>query len=163
MHFIGIFANNLEFENIKQNVMKITKREDLKLINIHSKNISNMKNIVFETIVFCKEIDVDKDQKDIVEKTCRSCEYIIINSDITNTMEILPNKKVKCVTFGLNQKATITISSVQDEKAIVAIQRNIENLEGKKIELGEYEIKLYKFKNIQNLLAIASIFSIYYL
>ena len=42
MHFIGIFSNHLEYEMIKQNVIKIVNRIDLELINLSSKNIENM-------------------------------------------------------------------------------------------------------------------------
>ena len=55
MHFIGIFSNHSEYEMIKQNIIKIVNRKDLEWIHINSKNIENMKNIVFETIVLCHE------------------------------------------------------------------------------------------------------------
>ena len=35
MHFIGIFANNMEFEDIKRHITNLSKRKDLKIININ--------------------------------------------------------------------------------------------------------------------------------
>ena len=59
MYFIGIFANNLEYEIIKQHVKKMVKRKDLEIININSRNITNMKNIVFlYMIIFQEKIKV---------------------------------------------------------------------------------------------------------
>ncbi len=163
MHFIGIFANNIEFEDIKRHIINSSKRKDLKIININEKNIENMKNIVFETIVLTQKIKLNDIQKNILEKICDNCKYVIINSDICADIKIKANKLINCITYGLNQKSTITISSVQDEKAIVYIQRNINNIEGKKIEMGESSINIPKDKclKIENILAIFSIFAVY--
>ena len=68
MHFIGIFSNHSEFEMIKQNIIKIVNRKDLEVIHISSKNIENMKNIIFETIVLCNQEKMDHVQKTILNK-----------------------------------------------------------------------------------------------
>ena len=53
MCFIGIIADKKEYNFIEKQVLEQNKNDELKLININSKNISNMKNIKFETIVIC--------------------------------------------------------------------------------------------------------------
>lgn len=163
MHFIGIFSNHSEFEMIKQNIIKIVNRKDLEVIHISSKNIENMKNIIFETIVLCNQEKMDHVQKTILNKICSNCMFIIVNADVFCNTEIISNKKTNCISYGLNQKSTITISSIQEDKAILSIQRDIKNLQQKTIEMGEISIDLeqYKRKNIENLLAIFTVYFIY--
>lgn len=164
MHFIGIFSNHSKFDIIKQNVEKTLKRKDLKLIHIHAKNLENIKNIVFETIIITNEIHIKNEEEEkIICKLWNNCTYLIINTDICANMKIISNKEINCITYGLNQKSTITISSVQDEKAILYIQRNIKNIENHKIEMGELSIdlKTYKHVEIEDLLATFSICLIY--
>ncbi len=163
MHFIGIFSNHSEFEMIKQNIIKIVKRKDLEIIHISSKNIENMKNIIFETIVLCNQEKMNHVQKNILNIICSNCMFIIVNADVFCNTEIISNKKTNCISYGLNQKSTITISSIQEDKAILSIQRNIRNLQQKVIEMGEISIDLeqYKRNNIENLLAIFTVYLIY--
>lgn len=163
MHFIGIFSNHSEYEMIKQNIIKIVNRKDLEWIHINSKNIENMKNIVFETIVLCHEEEMNDEQKNILNKLCSNCMFIVVNADVFCNIKIKSNKKINCISYGLNQKSTITISSIQEDKAILSIQRNINNLEQKTIEMGEMEIDVKKYKpsQIENILAIFTIYLIY--
>lgn len=163
MYFIGIFANNLEYEIIKQHVKKMVKRKDLEIININSRNITNMKNIVFETIVLTCELNLTEEKQEILNKICSNCKYVIINADIDINIKFKSKNLIKYITYGVNPKSTITISSIQDEKAIIYVQRNIKNIDEKEIEMGEVSIDLqdYKHKEIEILLAIASIYLIY--
>lgn len=163
MYFIGIFANNLEYEIIKQHVKKMVKRKDLEIININSRNITNMKNIVFETIVLTCELNLTEEKQEILNKICSNCKYVIINADIDINIKFKSKNLINYITYGVNPKSTITISSIQDEKAIIYVQRNIKNIDKKEIEMGEVSIDLqdYKHKEIEILLAIASIYLIY--
>lgn len=163
MHFIGIFSSHSEYEMIKQNIIKTVNRKDLELIHISSKNIENMKNIVFETIVLCHQENMNDEQKNILNKICSNCIFVIINADVFCNTKVISNKKTNCISYGLNQKSTITISSIQEDKAILSIQRNISNLEQKAIEMGEMEVDLkqYKPNQIENILAIFAIYLIY--
>lgn len=163
MYFIGIFANNLEYEIIKQHVKKMVKRKDLEIININSRNITNMKNIVFETIVLTCELNLTEEKQEILNKICSNCKYVIINADIDINIKFKSKNLINYITYGVNPKSTITISSIQDEKAIIYVQRNIKNIDEKEIEMGEVSIDLqdYKHKEIEILLAIASIYLIY--
>ena len=164
MHFIGIFASHSKFEIIKQNLEKMMKRKDLQLININIKNIENMRNIMFETILIANEINMSNNESlNILSKICNNCKYIIINSDMCKNTKIEANKMINCITYGLNQKSTITISSIQEEKALIYIQRNIKNIEDDEIEMGEISINLEEYKHMEteDLLAIFSIYLVY--
>ena len=163
MYFIGIFANNLEYEIIKRHVKKMVKRKDLEIININSRNITNMKNIVFETIVLTCELNLTEERQEILNKICNNCKYVIINADIDINIKFKSKNLINYITYGVNPKSTITISSIQDEKAIIYVQRNIKNIDEKEIEMGEVSIDLkdYKHTEIEILLSIASIYLIY--
>ena len=163
MHFIGIFSNHSEYEMIKHNVTKMVNRKDLEWIHISSKNIENMKNIVFETIVLCYQENINDKQRDILNKLCSNCIFVVVNADAFCHTKMLSNKKINCISYGLNQKSTITISSIQDEKAIIYIQRNIKNVKGNEIEMGEICINLKKHEQIkiENLLSIFSVYLLY--
>ena len=131
MHFIGIFSNYLEYEIINQNIIKILNRTDLTFIHLSPKNIENMRNIVFETIVLCHQEVLNEEQRKILNKLCSNSRVVIVNADVFCNTKIISNKKINCISYGLNQKSTITISSIQEDKAILSIQRNIHNLEDK--------------------------------
>ena len=94
MHFIGVFANNSEFEIIRRNVEKIIQRNDIEFIHITSKNIENMKNIMFETILLCSKAKIKDTQKITLDKICSNCKYIIMNADTFSHTKIVSNKIV---------------------------------------------------------------------
>ena len=62
--------------------------------------------------------------------------------------------KINCnnteiITYGLNRKAMITISSVKEDSVLVALQKNLKNLAGKIIEVGEANINLNENNKIK--------------
>ena len=75
--------------------------------------------------------------------------FLILNGDIEIKVlkEIKVEKPIKVITFGFNTKATITISSVKEEKIIVCLQRDIEKIDGEIIETQEKEIRISKENN----------------
>ncbi len=165
MHLIGIFANRSKFETMKHKLENKMNLKNMQLLNINMKNIENMKNISFETIVITNEINITNTETEkILSKICNHCKYIIMNADIELYLPIQEDKKINCITYGLNQKSTITISSVQEEKALIYIQREIKNIKGMEIEMGELSINLeeYQHVEIEILLAIYSIYLIYH-
>lgn len=165
MHLIGIFANRSKFEIMKHKLENKMNLKNMQLLNINMKNIENMKNISFETIVITNEINITNTETEkILSKICNHCKYIIMNADIELYLPIQEDKKINCITYGLNQKSTITISSVQEEKALIYIQREIKNIKGMEIEMGELSINLeeYQHVEIEILLAIYSIYLIYH-
>ena len=79
---------------------------------------------------------------EIISKT----KYLVLNGDIK--IEFLKKmnmeKPMKVITFGFNTKATISISSVKEEKIIVCLQRGIEKFNREIIGSQEKEIKLIR-------------------
>ena len=66
---------------------------------------------------------------------------MVINTDINLRFNI-SNKKINIITYGLNQKATVTISSITDTDVLIYLQRNIQTVTNKMVEVGEKRIKI---------------------
>lgn len=155
MCFIGIIADKKEYNFIEKQVLEQNKNDELKLININSKNISNMKNIKFETIVICNNIENMSDKYEFIDAILKKAQYLIINYDINADKDFFKNNKLKIITYGLNQKSTVTISSVSENGVLICIQRNIEDIYGHIIEVQEDAIDIINIsnKNLYSLLA----------
>ena len=143
MTFIGIISDNKSFDEIKENIPL----ENMKLIHINNKSIDNIKNITFETIIINKKLNNLEEKINIIENICNKSKYLIINTDIKLDLNLDNNKKINIITYGLNQKATVTISSITDNSILIDLQRNIKNKFGKIIEVGEKQVKTGEISN----------------
>lgn len=140
MSFIGIIANSKNFEEIKQSLYHKSKERPYQIIHINAKSIENIKNVKFDIVVITCPLENKLEQKNIIEKWCLEAKYIILNADIEIPLEFLEKEKITVITYGLNQKSTLTISSIQEDKVLIALQRNFKNLEGEEIEMGERDV-----------------------
>lgn len=154
MPLVGIIAKKKDVQAVKKELHE----SNIEIIEITKDSICNIKNIKFEQIIFLEDIKVTEETYKYMEEIISNAKYIILNGDIQ--IEILKKiqieNPIKIITFGFNSKATITISSIKDEKIIICIQRDIENIDGKMIEMQEKEIKLNEDNKIKiyNKLAI---------
>lgn len=151
MFLVGIITD----ENSKKYLEKIFNSnlffKDIEFINITEKNVDNMRNIKFDTIVINKNVD----WIDILKKDYK---YLLLNSDIG--LDNLRNKNSCIITFGFNSKSTITISSNTDDNCQICLQRNI-CIEKENIEQQEIIIKKTRDIDIYNIMIIISICLIY--
>lgn len=159
MTFIGIISDNKSFDEIKENIPL----ENMKLIHINNKSIDNIKNITFETIIINKELKSLEEKINVIEKICNKAKYLVINTDIKLDLNLDNNKKINIITYGLNQKATVTISSITDNSILIDLQRNIKNKFGEIIEVGEKQVKTREIgnKKTYEILIIYIILAIY--
>ncbi len=159
MTFIGIISDNKSFDEIKENIQL----ENMKLIHINNKSIDNIKNITFETIIINKELKNLEEKINVIENICNKSKYLIINTDIKLDLNLDNNKKINIITYGLNQKATVTISSITDNSILIDLQRNIKNKFGEMIEVGEKQVKTSETcnKRTYEILIIYTILAIY--
>jgi len=72
-----------------------------------------------------------------------------------------PKKEI--ITYGLNQKATVTVSSIKDRDILIYVQRNIKDNKEKSIEVGEKLVKIKEGTKLKNyeILILYIIFLIY--
>lgn len=114
-------------------------------------------------MIICNDIKKIESHTKTLKKIYDNSKYVIINSDINIEQNCLIGSKKNIITYGMNQKATITLSSINDNKLLISIQRNIENIKGEEIEVGEnvLEIENEHSTKINDMLAIFATYSIY--
>ena len=154
MPLIGIIAKKKDVQAIKNKLLF----ENYEIIEINEQSIRNFKNIQFDEIVFLKDINLQEEEYIFMKNIISKVQYLIMNADVNieifNKIEIV--KPIKLITFGFNSKATITISSIKEEKIIICLQRNIQKSDNEIIESQEKEMEINKKsdKKIYNELAV---------
>lgn len=136
MFLVGIVTNQKNELYVKKELSDIICKENIIFIN--DKNISNMKNIKFEFIVIDTQINNIAEFRKIISNS----KYVILNSDIENNIEVIKDLNLMIVTYGFNNKSTFTVSSITESNIIICLQRIIFKPNGKKVEPGEYRLKL---------------------
>ena len=144
MPLIGIIAKKKDIQAIKKELQE----SNIKIIEITKDAIKNVKNIGFQEIIILEDINFELEEYKYMNEIISKTKYLILNEDIEIKIlkEINIEKPIKVITFGFNTNATITISSVREEKIIVCLQRDIQRLDNKIIETQEKEIKINKGK-----------------
>ena len=163
MSFIGIVANQKDFTILKNKILKNIGIKNVTVICINKRSISNIKNIKFEIIILYNDSQVIKENVESINRICKFTKYLIFNSDSIINLNKISCNNSKIITYGLNRKAMITISSVKDERVLVALQNNLQNLSGKTIEVGETNINLKENDKIKlyHVLVLYAIFLLY--
>ena len=145
MTFVGIISDNKSFQILKENI----DTQDYNLIQINNKSIENIKNIKFEIIIINKELKSLEEKKLIIDFLCTNSKYILLNTDLNKELNFSQKCKEKIITFGLNHKATVTISSITESSILVYLQRNVKDKNDKLIEVGEKQVKINKDNKIK--------------
>ena len=148
MLFIGLIAKKKDVQSIKKDI----KEKEIEIIEIKENNIENLKNIKFEEIIFLDDINLKENEYTFMKELIQNSKHLIINTDISISIlrKIGIEKPIKIITFGFNSKATITISSIKENKVMIFIQRDIMIAKQKRIETQEKEIKLENNEKIYN-------------
>lgn len=136
MSLIGILTEHKNEVFLKRQLEK-EKWEDVYFLN--EKIIENMRNIKFETFLLGKKIE---NKQDIVRFMAQNAKYFVLNCDIKENLSLLENLDLMLITYGYNSKATITASSVEENKMMICLQRNITNVYQENIEPQEFEIEV---------------------
>lgn len=135
MSFIGIISESKNETYINRRLN--SKLSSKNIININEKNIENIKNVTFETILINGKNTKILSKLNILKNMIAKAKYLIINADVENNLLVLDNINANVITFGFNSKSTITASSVKDENILICIQRTIENINKEEIEPQE--------------------------
>ena len=151
MPFIEIITDTKSQMQLNKSIKK-EQVNNCEILYIKEKNIDNIKNIKLETLVINKKIeDMEKISK-IIENT----KNVIINLDF-NIIE----KQNKFISYGYNSKSDITISSIDEDEALIYIQKEITSIFGRKIEPQEVKVKLKSDINIYNIMIIIALNVLY--
>ena len=142
MSIIGILANKKQADDIK---MEIEKHNiNAEVININYVSIENILKIKFDIIVIQDSPDKLNEKQKYLEQVLNNCKYLLLNTDISINKSILNNINIKILTYGLKTKATVTVSSLEDKKVVVSIQRGFKSFNGNIIEQQEIPTELVK-------------------
>ena len=163
MPFIGIIAKESDANFIKNEVIKNAENTKFEIININKKSIENIKNIRFETVVINDDLTEFFNNSKYLEDIIKNSKYLVINSDVIKNLDVLVNNKINIITYGLNQKAMVTMSSIKSENILICVQNKFENSIGQIIEEQEVNVEISKnnLKKICNSMAVFSILAIY--
>lgn len=133
------------YENISKDIVGLSKNG--RTIMLHSLTTEDMKNEFFKKISFDIIAHSFLDNISYTNLGAfKNTKVCILNSDDENIISILTRLKDEiAITYGFNNKATLTISSYNISPYIsanICLQRAINPLYGKKIEPFEYGLEL---------------------
>lgn len=155
MSLIGILTQNQNKAYLKEQLKK-RKLEDVFFLT--ESTAQNMRNVKFDTFLLGKKIT---EKQEMIREIAKRTDYFILNSDVKENLQLLENLDLKIITYGYNQKASITTSSVEEEKVIVCLQRGIKNIYQEEIEPQEIEMKMDESTNNSAILELASLLFLY--
>lgn len=159
MAFVGIVCET-KYEN--QIRLKLEKELEKNIIILTQENIENFKNVTFEMIAVFSNHNVMEKKKEVLKSIIEKTKYLIMNADEFINLELMNNLDLQVITYGFNSKSTVTASSVKEEEIFICIQREIKNIQNKKIELQDILVKnVSKNTNTNIIIGIATILLIY--
>lgn len=156
MVFIGIVTDSKSEESISSLLNYNNVLKENNVIFIKEKNIDNIKNVHFDTIIINNRI---KKMDELMLLLCNS-KNIVVNMDEEIDCEEVDIANTNLITYGFNSKSSVTISSVTDDDALICIQRNICNNKGI-IEVQEIKIDNNNKYDIYDLIVVLILFLIY--
>lgn len=142
---IGCIANNVVFKHL----VKDFEDKDIDIINLKEAEVNDLMNfdLIIHNNMPRRNIDAEK-----IRNISKKSKYLLINSDEDINIDLFKESKMNIITYGLNDKATITISSVEKNALLLDIQREIERIDGEKIEVGETKVDNIRTRSIQEIL-----------
>lgn len=156
MLFVGIVTDLKSENDIKQLLLKNNTLRENNVIFIKEKNIDNIKNVHFDTVV----VNRDFKKMDVLNKILENAKNVIINMDTIADNEEINVVSSNIITYGFNSKSSITISSVTDDDVLICVQRNIYNNYGE-IEVQEIRLENNENYNIYDLIVVLVLFLMY--
>ena len=156
MLFIGIVTDSKSEKDIEKLLTNNKFLTENNVIFIKEKNIDNIKNVHFDTVVINRKFE----KEDELNKLLENSKNVVINMDtnVDNTKLNVINSNI--ITYGFNSKSSITISSVTDDDVLICVQRNIYNNFGE-IEVQEIKIENNENYNIYDLIIVLVLFLVY--
>ena len=98
---------------------ELKKRQLEKVFFLTENTILNMHNVKFDIFLLGKKISKNQE---LVRTLAKGADYFIFNSDIKENLPLLEDLDLRIITYGYNQKATITASSVDENKMMICLQ-----------------------------------------
>lgn len=148
MAFIGIITNEKNILNMTKFLKKTFDMKDI--VFISNNNIEKFQNMKFETVVVDKEIKNINQLKSIISNS----RYLILNADIKIDSAILEDMNLMVITYGFQNKATFTVSSVSENNIIICLQRIMKTAQNGKYEPQEMNVKIEQNLDIHTIICM---------
>jgi len=87
-------------------------------------------------------------------------DYLVVNSDDREILPFLPGTQAKLITYGFNNRACITASSVSDDGLQVCIQRAFNGMDGAERLPQEFPAKVGHSEESESVLGAAAAWAI---
>lgn len=155
MSLIGILTETKNKAYLKE---QLKKRQLEEVFFLTENTAQNMRNVKFDIFLLGKKIAT---RQETIREIAKGTEYFILNSDIKENLQLLENLDLKIITYGYNQKATVTASSVQENNMMICLQRGITNVYGERIEPQEIVLKIEESVNDSAILELTSLLFLY--
>ena len=156
MTFIGIITDQKSENDINRLLGNNNFFIENNVIFIKEKNIDNIKNVHFDTVVINRRFEKSDELNKLLENT----KNVIVNMDTNIDNKELNIVNSNLITYGFNSKSSITISSVTDDDVLIYLQRNIYNNYGE-IEVQEIKIENNPNYSIYDLIVVLTLFLMY--
>ena len=156
MTFIGIITDQKSENDISKLLGNNNFFIENNVIFIKEKNIDNIKNVHFDTVVINRRFEKSDELNKLLENT----KNVIVNMDTNIDNKELNIVNSNLITYGFNSKSSITISSVTDDDVLIYLQRNIYNNYGE-IEVQEIKIENNPNYSIYDLIVVLTLFLMY--
>ena len=95
-----------------------------------------------------------------IAPTLGSDDFLIINSDDKNIFPLLENSHAKLITYGFNNRACITASSVTNDGVQVCVQRGFKGIDGTEREPHEFAARASANENSMSVLGAAAAWAV---
>lgn len=163
MPFIAAISKENDCNFIRNSLIKNSKKNKFEVINVNEKNIENIKNVRFDIVVIDEDIKEFLSKSNYLDNIINSSKYVLVNTDNIYQVDFVKNQNIKVITYGLNNSADFTISSISDYVIMVCLQGSIEKINKDLIEQQEFSISMKKnnLKKVHNMLPIFIILCIY--
>lgn len=152
-----IYESKVETISILRN-----KEREIVLIDIKANMINAIEVFAIDfDIIIHTFLDVNKQNKEVLKRIFKESKYIILNCDEEKWIYLIEeNLKSIVITYGFNSKASINLSSYDNQDLIeanICFQREINMINGHVIEPFELPIKLNSRRKLDIYSAIAII------
>ncbi len=155
MSFIGIITNTKNEAYMSKALIHNFQKEQI--IFITDKNIENMKNIRFETVVIDTNLKHIKELQHII----LNAKYILLNADIVLDLSMLKDLNLIVISYGFQNKATFTVSSVSETNIIICLQRIMKTVYKRQYDPQEFEVINSQAADIHAIISLHIILLLY--
>lgn len=146
MYLVGIIEKTCNTIEMSKILDKKGLYKKCTITKMNQDNLSNFKNVKFDVVIINYEIDIKKCEK-ILNTILNQSKVVLLNIDYKENLKVVENINTQVITYGFNKKATVTITSCDEDNIMLEIQREIISLNNEVIESREIQSAYETGKN----------------